>query len=308
MVASETTSSPSGDTSEGLNKGLDKESELDFDNEMTKCTVSYESLSLGPGFHKFFDKYHSSILIRKEYRDMFQHISDLHNRGRRGVVVTGMPGIGKSLFLYFVLIERILNGQCTAYQRSPNSVILMLDRHDVRIFRANACFDCQGFPGTWALVDSNATLGQPRDEFMDTHSDFYLVQATSPQPARWKAWKKQLSAAMAVMKPWSWKELYIGGTQFISPPLEDLTLRNVCVKYGGSARHCYTLAKSCANVTEWEERIPDLLARMPDISVFEGHIAGNTLHYPAESAIEDSSQLITIIPNQNRQPRVTLVS
>jgi hypothetical protein len=47
---------------------------------------------------------------------------------------------------------------------------------------------------------------------------------------------------------------------------------------------------------------------MPDISIFEGHIAGNTIDHAAESVIKTSSQLITIIPNRNRQPRVTLVS
>ena len=94
----------------------------------------------------------------------------------------------------------------------------------------------------------------------------------------------------------------------MSPPLEALTLRNIFVKYGGSARHCYNLAKRPDKVTEWEEQIPDLLTRMPDIAIFEGYIAGNTLHNRVESAIKASSLLITIVPNQTRQPCVTLVS
>jgi len=88
----------------------------------------------------------------------------------------------------------------------------MLNRHDVRLFPAGVHLDPRGFPGTWALVDSNAALVLPRAEFTDVHSSFYLVQATCPQPVRWKAWKNQLSAAIAVMKPWSWEELYIGGS------------------------------------------------------------------------------------------------
>jgi len=88
----------------------------------------------------------------------------------------------------------------------------MLDRHDVRIFPANVRLDPLGFPGTWALVNSNVGLVQPCEEFMDVHSTFYLVHATSRQPARWKAWMKQLSGGMAVMKPWSREELYIGGS------------------------------------------------------------------------------------------------
>jgi hypothetical protein len=116
------------------------------------------------------------------------------------------------MFLYFLLVERILDGQPTAYQWSHTRVILMLNRHDVQIFPANIRLDPRGFPGTWALVDSNVGSVHPRDEFTDVHSKFFLVNASSPQPARWKAWKNQLSAATAVMKPWSWEELYIGGS------------------------------------------------------------------------------------------------
>ena len=61
-------------------------------------------------------------------------------------------------------------------------------------------------------------------------------------------------------------------------------------------------------VNEWEEQIPNLFAAMPDIAIFEGHIAGNTLNSRAESIINAASQLITIIPNVTRHPRVTLVS
>ncbi|KAM6499073.1 hypothetical protein JOM56_004581 [Amanita muscaria] len=239
---------------------------------------------------------------------MFKHISNLRQNDRkRGVVITGTPGIGKSIFLYFVLVERILNGQCTAYQYT-STVILMLGSHDVRIFPADPRLDTRKFPGTWALVDSNVELIPPRGEFTSAHSKFYLIQATSPQPSRWKAWKKQLSAAIAVMKPWSCKELYIGGTEFISPPLDASALRDVFIKYGRSARHCYDLVGNSATIAQWEKQIPNLLTGMPDISVFEGSIAGNTMHYMAENIMKATSQLITIIPDTDRQPHVTLVS
>jgi hypothetical protein len=87
-----------------------------------------------------------------------------------------------------------------------------------------------------------------------------------------------------------------------------LTLRNIFLKYGRSARHCYSLARNPADVVEWELQIPNLLASMPDIAMFEGHIAGNTIEHTDENVIKSSSQLITIIPNATRQPRVTLVS
>jgi hypothetical protein len=96
-VAPKTMSTPSGDIGEG---GLDEESDpddSDFDNGMTNFTVSYESLFLGPGFSDFFSAGYSSILVRKEYRDMSKHIIELCKNGERGVVVTGTPGIGENV-------------------------------------------------------------------------------------------------------------------------------------------------------------------------------------------------------------------
>jgi hypothetical protein len=96
-VAPKTTSTPSGDIGEG---GLDEESDpddSDFDNGMTNLMVSYESLFLGPGFSDFFSAGYSSILVRKEYRDMSKHIIELCKNGERGVVVTGTPGIGENV-------------------------------------------------------------------------------------------------------------------------------------------------------------------------------------------------------------------
>jgi hypothetical protein len=85
---------------EGSNEGLDQESDLadsDSDAGMSKVAVSYESLSLGPDFPDFFTDGYHSIMVRKEYRDMLQHISNLYINGRRGVVVTGTPGIGENI-------------------------------------------------------------------------------------------------------------------------------------------------------------------------------------------------------------------
>ena len=122
------------------------------------------------------------------------------------------PLTGKTFFLYFVLIERILNGQRTAFQCDHGRAILILDHHDLQIFPVATRFDPEAYSGMWVLVDSNSRVVQPRDEFISAHSKFFVVQAASPQPMRWKTWKKERDADMAVMKPWTWEEMYIGGS------------------------------------------------------------------------------------------------
>lgn len=66
------------------------------------------------------------------------------------------------------------------------------------------------YPGVWALSDSNANVVTPRWEFTDDRSQFFVVQATSPEPEKWKSWKQHREATFAIMNPWSWSEIYIG--------------------------------------------------------------------------------------------------
>jgi hypothetical protein len=61
-------------------------------------TVSYTTLSLGPGFDDFFGPGRDKILVRDEYRAMLDHIETIQAKGSGGgAVVIGQPGIGKEL-------------------------------------------------------------------------------------------------------------------------------------------------------------------------------------------------------------------
>lgn len=97
------------------------------------------------------------------------------------------------------------------FQVESNRVFLFSGPTDVQVYSSGQRLDSQRFPGAWALVDSNVGLTHPREELVSTISNLFVVQSTSPQPSRWKEWSKQLGAVLAVMKAWSWMELYIGG-------------------------------------------------------------------------------------------------
>lgn len=54
------------------------------------------------------------------------------------------------------------------------------------------------------LLDLNEEQFHPR-----RFSNWKLIVASSPQPARYKEWRKQRPVKTFVMKPWSWSEIYI---------------------------------------------------------------------------------------------------
>jgi len=89
---------------------------------------------------------------------------------------------------------------------------MFLGPTNVRIYNSQERLDSGRYSGAWALVDSNFREPTPRDEVASSESKFFVIQASSPQPSRWKEWSKQRNAPLAVMKAWTWEELYIGGS------------------------------------------------------------------------------------------------
>ena len=59
----------------------------------------------------------------------------------------------------------------------------------------------------WALVDADSSSQGPT---IEVHHRIWPLQASSPQPTRWKGWSKQFQAAMLGMPLWNEKELMEG--------------------------------------------------------------------------------------------------
>jgi hypothetical protein len=90
--------SSDGSSDEGSDEGSGEGSDSENTEETTESSETarfYESLSLDSDFEDFFDGFRS-MLVRKEYRDLFEHIVDLRKSGERGVVVMGPSGIGEN--------------------------------------------------------------------------------------------------------------------------------------------------------------------------------------------------------------------
>jgi len=139
--------------------------------------------------------------------------------------------------------------------------------------------------------------------------------------ARWKSWGNELSAKLVVMKPWSWEEIYIAGsalslhhllilifgfhrTQLCTWKFE-VDLRLIFRKYGGSARHCFNLAKCSAESEIFEHSLTIHFHALPDPSRLEKAQSNSP-------AVEDEgslfSEVLIVVPDKDRQPMVPLAS
>ena len=159
----------------------------------------FQYIEFGPSLRKFFFG-SDSILIREEYWELLKHITDYQQivQGRQGaMILTGHPRIGKSLFLCFTLVYRVIHGLHTAFESHVGRIYFFGD-----FYQLYDRTDAEGHPGAWALTDSNDQPQQPSGNFIIERSTFFTLQAASPQPMRWKTWSKYRRAEILAMKLW----------------------------------------------------------------------------------------------------------
>ncbi|KAH9024592.1 hypothetical protein EDB84DRAFT_1506460, partial [Lactarius hengduanensis] len=123
------------------------------------------------------------LLLRPEYditfRALCQDSETAKARQCGGVVVTGQPGIGKTCFLYYILLRRLSEGRPVALEQ-PKFFILF---HEGGVYRYSLNADTRYLPdGTWALSDSNDEAPQPCTTFRSASKlrTAWLIQTTSP--------------------------------------------------------------------------------------------------------------------------------
>ncbi|KAF9645194.1 hypothetical protein BDM02DRAFT_681763 [Thelephora ganbajun] len=126
-------------------------------------------------------------------------------------MVTGKPGIGKSVFPLRILLHRLALKLPTALQIEPNCAQLFY-QGGVKEFthledgpRYTPLESKCGLPGRiWALVDSNRQLVEPAPVFQQGPS--FVVKASSPRPVRHE-WTRDIRSISFYMKSWSFTEV-----------------------------------------------------------------------------------------------------
>ncbi|KAH9000114.1 hypothetical protein EDB92DRAFT_2100302 [Lactarius akahatsu] len=183
------------------------------------------------------------LLLRSEYdityRTICKDSETAKARQRGGVVVTGQLGIGKTCFLYYILLRRLSEMEPVALER-PEFFILFHDGGVYRYPKADPDFLPKS---TWALTDSTGQTPEPCSAFQTVSKrlEAWIIQTTSPAVTRWRDWHKYCKADMFVMNPISIKEITILGK--LLKPDDDVSddLQRLYGKWGPSARTCFEL-------------------------------------------------------------------
>ncbi|KAI0695868.1 hypothetical protein C8T65DRAFT_39679 [Cerioporus squamosus] len=149
----------------------------------------------GPAQPSLTTKGHQ-IYVRPSYVDTFERIWRAATLFRPGALISGQPGISKTVFLWYMLIRLLQEGQVVLLHMPGNRPLLFL--HDKVYIRKPSLIPDDGEPNLlpvcseklgfiWSLFDIAAPTAPP---YLATRIDCFLVQAPFPDPARYAGWIK----------------------------------------------------------------------------------------------------------------------
>ncbi|KAJ7503265.1 hypothetical protein B0H11DRAFT_1984751 [Mycena galericulata] len=155
------------------------------------------------------------------------------------IIVTGLPGIGKTCFLRQLFHLRVAAGLPTLYMSNDRSATLYKNGQLGELKMPTTMELMENLPTeTWCLVDSNVNFPTVPGEVQDT--GLFIVQASSPR-ANTMEYSKKIHgrSQFCLMSPWTLSELIAG---YSLQPLVHTPEQNIKAfyeRFGGSARNVF---------------------------------------------------------------------
>ncbi|KAG0640762.1 hypothetical protein HOY80DRAFT_1115969 [Tuber brumale] len=175
----------------------------------------------------------------------------------------GQPGSGKSFFLSYLLVRRLLEGQPTAFRIDDNICYLFDSSSNGVKTDANCLF---GLPedrkkGLWILTDGVLTGARWN---MMNHGWFVVLAASPAKVGASNQWKKDRNVASRYMSNWEWDEIiaaFILARTSPPTPHQIAILFTTFTSLGPIARTCLQTI-SMRNVSAYNDSLDSYLAKV----------------------------------------------
>jgi len=162
------------------------------------------------------------LLVRKAYVEMYDILLNVQEdrlkyiqkseripNWKKFILILGQPGIGKTWFLSYVLVRRLLEGKPTVFQLAKfdsasksNSTHCLLDENGVRQIDS-ASIDKLRNPDIWVLADQKP-VGAPR---LAGGRNWLVVVTSSPRESNYHYLVKEYGPRTFYLPTWDWEEV-----------------------------------------------------------------------------------------------------
>ncbi|KAF8554081.1 hypothetical protein OG21DRAFT_1131965 [Imleria badia] len=178
----------------------------------------------------------SKLLVVQEYREAMVNFQMEGPEYKNGACIVGQPGIGKSSFIAYAVIELLRKKQSVAVQVSwnhPGGGYLFFSETSVSHHSGTDLGPLESHtPRVWAFSDSNDIIKEPIAVFSQCPS-VRTFQTLSPARLHSQDWWKEWSVRRYIMDLWSDEEIEDLASIF-ERPIE--TMRTYLDKWGPTPR------------------------------------------------------------------------
>ncbi|KAL5527001.1 hypothetical protein ACEPAF_8730 [Sanghuangporus sanghuang] len=209
------------------------------------------------------------FLVRAEYIRMYEYVEDCFAKEyspqvrRPAVIITGQPGIGKTVWIQYALRRCI--GERRPVMLMTNTRYLFFSESGVEKLPSDAeIFDEQKpiNETPWCLIDSTSSpKGIPVEMSAAFSPGVNSIYLTSPDSNRWRGLQQSRTPKLALMNPWSWEEVSCVARAF------NLDMQEVSRRFehfGPTARIC--IANGSEAMKRHENECQDAIKDIQDMA------------------------------------------
>ncbi|KAJ8482511.1 hypothetical protein ONZ45_g14923 [Pleurotus djamor] len=227
------------------------------------------------------------FMVRADYETVYSFLEKCEAAEEVGRVITGSPGIGKSVFLVelYLLIESKVYKfhDAEQFSRSEHLAVLLTSQKP-----------CDN---PWALIDSPAQAVSEPPRRLINNDKIFSVFASSPNPIHYGPWINETGAQTLVMDLWTDSDLPLGegGRPTLTKKEEVTPSKPLYQKYGPCIRD---LLKASTTPSSYEDSLDTALIKMHDnlLSTFQSSFLQNS-----DLPIEILPHTLFIIPRLELQ-------
>ncbi|KDQ20868.1 hypothetical protein BOTBODRAFT_183582 [Botryobasidium botryosum FD-172 SS1] len=199
------------------------------------------------------------MLIREEYELMYKYLCyhleqarEDENAGPPAAVVTGQPGIGKSMWIWYALWRR-----CT--QKEPTFVhwedgkALLFSEEGVHIV-ALEMYRVAEPQVPWALIDADRTWQGPPASYFTAA---YTIYVSAPTRSNWSRASRLTNLAEFIMNPWSKAEILQIAPYYKNVNLSQL--HHIFDTYGPTPRLCFQISRAPGQLAAYKHDLDEAI-------------------------------------------------